>query len=297
MGEFVCSQIHFCGIIKETPRGESMQQKLALRQGTNTMIEPQLTVRQYRVRQRYWRDRWQMYRFCAQAPSKWLKAHRQQIIAGDEKTLQELYEQESVICNAIEICINLVLPKLGSKPQCIEPGCGAGFITAAIMPTIWRMGGQHHATDFVQEAIDQARLNIAKTGLHNQAGYITYGVAQELTHSEQMQYQPFPEDFADIIIFSRVGNHILDAMQWKMACDRMRAVLKPGGYLILVETLLDHNPHRIEEMRKQVGKRKRSSAFRSKAEYEQHLRPLRIEYETTIQYFTDVDYVGIWRLS
>ncbi len=55
----------------------------------------------------------------------------------------------------------------------------------------------------------------------------------------------FPPNTFEWVIWKRLGNHLVDDVEWQAALEEVTNVLRPGGTFLLCESLLEDNVGRV----------------------------------------------------
>jgi SAM-dependent methyltransferase len=115
---------------------------------------------------------------------------------------------------------------LGPASHVVEVGAGTGQFSVAVAPECTRVV----AVDVSPLMLDALRAKVASRALANvevvRAGFLTY------------EHAGPPADF----VYSRLALHHLPDLWKALALARLRAVLRPGGVLRLVDVVYDFGP-------------------------------------------------------
>ena len=124
--------------------------------------------------------------------------------------------------DAILACVAHVLDHAVEASDLLEVGCGNGYLLQALrdrFPTL-RLTGAEWSPDMVELAAGRA-------------------LASCEIRREDVRALTFPPASFDVIVSERCLINVLDAAEQDEALRELRRVLKPGGYLVLVEAFID----------------------------------------------------------
>lgn len=156
-----------------------------------------------------------------------------------EKMNRKLRAADKKLINCVA---DVTMPLVSEKARVLEIGCGPGNLLLRLLPIIVdEAGGDYRAIDFCQKYVNLARRQVRQVLKRSDVKCITYGFAHELTGNSHGRHPPFAEESLQIVIFGRVGLHIVDDQDWEETLCQIGSVIAPGGYLVLYEALADDN--------------------------------------------------------
>jgi SAM-dependent methyltransferase len=124
--------------------------------------------------------------------------------------------------DAIVACVAHVLDRAVEASDLLEVGCGNGYLLQALrerFPTL-RLTGAEWSPDMVELAAGRA-------------------LASCEIRREDVRALTFPAASFDVVVSERCLINVLDAAEQDDALRELHRVLKPGGYLVLVEAFVD----------------------------------------------------------
>ena len=106
----------------------------------------------------------------------------------------------------------------------LEVGAGLGSATHHVLPVVRQHGGRYMFTDISEYFLSLAQSNFAAA-----ADSIDFGL---LNLDIRPQFQGYAQHSYDVVLASSMMHDVRDT---KLALDNLRALLKPGGHLVILE--------------------------------------------------------------
>lgn len=222
------------------------------------------------VRRADWEERFrklQEFSDCSRIYIRKLEDMGLTIREGKDYLRKELQKDQEILLygNVQPVCSQLV----GPGKTVLEISCGPGNATVMLVETIRALGGSFSAIDLSESMIAFTRQRLRDIGYGREAEYIFQSVATELTwHPDFRPHQLFPEGSQDLVVFGRVGNHLLSDNEWKAALREIGSVLKEGGHVVVYESTKDLNPDRMVDPS--------SSRFRTRSLYRNTFKKIQL---------------------
>ena len=133
-----------------------------------------------------------------------------------------------------ELETDFLLKHLKPEDRILEVGCGNGFLTSTLRQAVAHVDGFDYAENMVAQAVKQQ-------GERNNRFF----------HDNVLEPSKWQGPY-DAIVCVRVLINLRSLAEQKLAIDNMRAALKPGGRLLLIEGYLDGFTE-LNGLREKVG--------------------------------------------